>query len=88
MTCVTRYYILAFSLMSRKKATEVAFWWFLLRGISYPRLRLGGQCELFVVCVYVVLLFTSTPDVLSTLLLFALSKLCRPIIRKFCANNQ
>ena len=43
--------------------------------MSYPRLRLGCQCELFVVCVYVVLLFTSTPDVLSTCLLLTLSML-------------
>ena len=58
---------------------------FLLRGMSYPRLRLGCQCELFVVCVYVFCLVfhvipkgiavRSSPTVLSTLLLFALSKL-------------
>ena len=70
--------------VNKKGHKSAPFWWFLLRGISYPRLRLGGQCELFVVCVYVVLLFTTTPVVLSTLLLFALSKLCIPIKKTLC----
>ena len=35
-----------------KKSPPKWAWLFLLRGISYPRRRLGGQCEQFVVCVY------------------------------------
>jgi len=37
---------------SQKETRRSGFWLFLLRGISYPRRRLGGQCEQFVVCVY------------------------------------
>jgi hypothetical protein len=51
---------------------------FLLRGMSYPRLRLGGQCVNFIVCVYFVLLdLRSSPTVLSTLLLLTQSILCQ-----------
>ena len=40
-------------------------WWFLLRGISYPRQCLGCQCELFVVCVYVFCVFGQEPPTLT-----------------------
>ena len=37
---------------SQEKAHRSGLWLFLLRGISYPRRLLGGQSELFVVCIY------------------------------------
>ena len=64
-------------LSAKKKPAEAGLWWFLLRGISYPRLRLGGQCEQFVVCGYVASSFYKVALVLSTLLLLTQSILCQ-----------
>ena len=48
-----------------KKTRRGGFWWFLLRGISYPRLRLGCQSELFVVCIYGFCVFDQVTPILT-----------------------
>jgi len=78
--------------VKKKGVKRRLFWYFLLRGISYPRPSLGGQCKSFVVCVYVVLLLRPgypNPNgfhitVLSTSILFALSKPVIPNAEHFC----
>ena len=74
------YNVLARKRVDKRNPPKRA-WWFLLRGISYPRLlyAANANCESFAVTFFS---FNIYSDVLSTLLLFALSKLCRPIKKR------
>jgi len=66
--------------VNQKKTRRSGFWLFLLRGISYPRLLLGGQSELFVVCIYGFCVYGRVSPALRVLLSRAVhSVTCCPV---------